>query len=277
MPDRLDHFNRDRLVELTGQLAIEIAIVLEQHRDALRQSLLSDLLERVVMLRARNSRGCHAASVVLRRMNRKATPSGAYLQQMIVRAKIELAADAIDFGKSRFFEGRVRTGKNRARVHQGAIEDQLEELVAEIIMRRDIALTARPGVAIEVVQEAADRIRKPREAAVHALHHVAIADHYLDQRGQIVGGPGAGHVSLARAHAAAEREVRVETMVQHSNRRVQIGVGDFLPNRDALCAVFDHDAPLLDALESREHCASSKPLDYRRATRPCRIDARRDD
>src|SRR5260370_39789091 len=66
-------------------------------------------------------------------------------------------------------------------------------------------------------------------------------------------------------------------MVQHSNRRVQIGVGDFLPNRDALGAVFDHDAPALDAFESREHCATSKPLDYRRATRPYRIDARRDD
>src|SRR6266566_349236 len=160
MADRFDHFNRDGLVELTA----EIAIVLEQHCDSIRESLLRDFFRRVVVLRAGDCSGGYAASVVAGGVNRKAAPSRANFEQMIVRAKIEFAADSIYFGDSRFLERRIGTGKDRARVHQGGVEDELEEIVAEVVVRGDVALTARPGIAIEVVQQPAGRIRKPREA-----------------------------------------------------------------------------------------------------------------
>ncbi len=75
MPDRLDHLDRDGFVELASQ----VAVILEQHRDALRKPLGGDSLERVVVLRARNRGGSDAASVVFRRVNRKPAPSRADL------------------------------------------------------------------------------------------------------------------------------------------------------------------------------------------------------
>src|ERR1700678_462356 len=102
-------------------------------------------------------------------MNRKPAPSRADLDQVIVRAQIELAADAIDLGRRRFLERGVGTLEDRARVHQRAIENQLEEIVAEIVMRRDVALAAGFGVAIQIVNKAANRIGQPREAAVESF------------------------------------------------------------------------------------------------------------
>src|SRR4029077_3825340 len=42
-------------------------------------------------------------------------------------------------------------------------------------------------------------------------------------------------------------------------------------------AVFDHDASALDSCQAREHGATREAFDYRRTTRPCRIDSRCDD
>ena len=224
MPDRFDHLDRHGLVELAGQ----VAVILEQHRDPLREPLGGDSLDGIVVLLARNRGGRHAASVVFRRMNREPAPSGADLDQVIVRAQIQLAADAIDLGRRGFLERRVGALEDRARVHQRAIEHQLEKIVAEIIMRRDIALAAGPGVAIEIVDKAADWIGEPREAAVETLGHVAIANHDLDERGQIVGRPRSGHVRFGSAHAAREREVGIEAMIVDANSRAQIGVGQIL-------------------------------------------------
>src|SRR5260370_32133077 len=131
MADCFDHFDRDGLVELTA----EIAIVLEQHGDSNRESLLRDFFRRVVVLRTGDCSGGYAASVVAGGVNRKAAPSRANFEQMIMRATIELAADSIYFGDSRFLERRIGTGKNSARIHQGGIADELEEIVAEVVLR----------------------------------------------------------------------------------------------------------------------------------------------
>src|SRR5260370_36994184 len=91
MADRFDHFDRHRFVELTAQ----IAIVLEQHGDSIRESLLRDFFRRVVVLRAGDCSGGYAASVVAGGVDSKAAPSRANFDQMISIAKIELAADSV--------------------------------------------------------------------------------------------------------------------------------------------------------------------------------------
>src|SRR5258708_37176739 len=110
MPARFDHLDRHSLVELAGQ----VAVILEQHCDALREPFGGDSLDGVVVLRARDRGGGDAASVVFCRMNSEPTPYSADLDQMIVRAQIELAADTIDLGRRRFLEGRVGTLEDRA-------------------------------------------------------------------------------------------------------------------------------------------------------------------
>ena len=175
-----------------------------------------------------------------------------------------------------FFERGVRALEDRARVHQRAIENQLEEIVAEIVVRRDIALAAGPGVAIEIVNEAADGIGEPREAAVDALGDVAIANHDLHERSQIVSRPRARHVSLGRAHAAREREVGIEPMIVDADSRAQIGVGQILAACDALVAIFDHDSPIFDSRQPAQHRSARETIKDRWPTRPRRIDPRRD-
>ena len=272
MPDRFDHLDRDGLVELPGQ----VAVILEQHRDALRQALGGDALDGVVVLRARNGGGRDAASVVFGRVNRKPAPSRSNLDQVIGRAQLELAADAIDLRQRRLLERRVGALEDRARVHQGAIENQLEEIVAEVVMRRDVALAAGFGVAIQVVEEAADGTGQAREAAVHALHHVAVANHDLHERGQIVRRPRAGHVRFAGADTAGEREVGIEAAVPDTDGGAQIGLVRILSEREALAAIFDHEAAAFDSRQTAKNRAARETIDDGRATCPRRIDARRD-
>ena len=194
---------------------------------------------------------------------------------MVVRAQVELAADAIDLGRRRFFERRLGPLENRARVHQRPIEYQLEEIVTEIVMRRDIALAAGFGVAIEVMEQPAHRIRQPREAAVDALGHGAIAHHDLHERGQVVGAPRARHVRLGGAHAACEREVGIKAVVVDANRRAQIGVSGILTQRNPRAAVFDHEAPAFDPRQTAEHRAARETIENRRPPRPRRLNPRR--
>src|ERR1019366_500809 len=137
MPDRFDHLDRDGLVEL----AAEVAVILEQHGDAIRQALGGDFFDGVVVLRARNRGGRDATSVVFGRVNRKPAPSRADLDEVIAGAKIELAADAIDLGRRRLLQRGAGALEDRARVHhQRAIQNQLEKIVAEVVMRRYVAL-----------------------------------------------------------------------------------------------------------------------------------------
>ncbi len=177
----------------------------------------------------------------------------------------------------RFFEGGVGALEDRARVHhQIAIKYQLEEIVAEIVMRRDVAFAARPSVAIEVVDKAADRIRQSRQAAVESFHHGAITNHDLDERGQIVGRPRSRHVRLGRTHGACERQVGIEAMVVDANSRVQIGVENDLAERHPLTAVFNYDVPGFDSRHTAENRPARETIDDRRPTGPRRIDTRCD-
>ena len=80
----------------------------------------------------------------------------------------------------------------------------------------------------------------------------------------------------AGAHAAREREVGIEAVVVDADSRAQIGVGQILAEWDALAAVFDHDAPVFDSRQAAENRTARETIEDRRATRPGRIDTRRD-
>ncbi len=79
MADRLDHLDRHQLVVP----AVEVAVVVEEQRDALGETGVVDALARQRVLLARDRRRRHAAAVVSRGVQREAAPAGADLEQMI--------------------------------------------------------------------------------------------------------------------------------------------------------------------------------------------------
>ena len=140
-------------------------------------------------------------------------------------------------------------------------------------MRRDVALAAGFGVAIEIVDEAANRVSEPRQAAVHALQHAAIANHDLHKRGQVVGRPRTGHVRLAGADTARQREVGVEALVLHVDSGAQIGLGGALAEWNALATVFNHETAVPDSRQTAKHRTACETINDRGSPRPRGVDA----
>ena len=99
-------------------------------------------------------------------MQGKAAPAGADLEHVVRRAELELATDEVELGARSVGEGHVRALEQRARVHHGLVEHQPEEIVAEIVVRGDVAPAAGPGVAVQPVRGQAQRRGELREAAL---------------------------------------------------------------------------------------------------------------
>ncbi len=98
MPDGLDHLDRHQGVVL----AVQIAIVLQQQRDPIRQDPARATRSRAKSYCSlRDGGGGDAAAVVLRRMDGEAAPAGADLEQVLsglqrslLQAASNLARDA---------------------------------------------------------------------------------------------------------------------------------------------------------------------------------------
>ena len=107
----------------------------------------------VLVLLARDGGGGHAAAVVARGVQRHAAPAGADLQQVVVGLQLELAADALAACASGASSRRgLGAAEHRRRVHHGRVEEQLEQLVAEVVVGGDVAPRALAGVAVQPVQ-----------------------------------------------------------------------------------------------------------------------------
>src|SRR6202140_5206368 len=79
-------------------------------------------------------------------------PAAADLQHALAAAELEQRRGAIELGLLRPLQ-RVAVDIKRRRVIHRLVEPGAEELVAEIVMRRDIAPAAAPGVVAQPVHE----------------------------------------------------------------------------------------------------------------------------
>jgi hypothetical protein len=141
--DRLDHLNRDQLVIA----AAEVPVVLEQHSHPIGQSGLADLLDGMVALLARDGRRCDATAVHGRRVQCKSTPAAADLEHMIIGTQVELAADLLELCQRRLRQCHPGPLEQGTGVHHHRVEHQPEELVAEVVVGRNVTATTAAGVA----------------------------------------------------------------------------------------------------------------------------------
>ena len=84
-------------------------------------------------------------------------------------------------------------------------------------MRRDIFAAAFFGVVADKVIELLQRRGEIGQAFFHAFEGRAVSHEYSDHGGQIIGGPIAAHVGLARAYAAAKSGHGVKPRVVHGD------------------------------------------------------------
>ncbi|MNN60623.1 hypothetical protein D3C81_1758170 [compost metagenome] len=135
MADGFDHLDRNQLVEAPAQ----VAVVLAQHRDALRKAQRLHPLQGMGVLRFGQRRGGDAAAIPGGSMDGQAAPAGADFQQVFVGFEFQLLADAFKLVQLRLLQGLLGALELRRRVHHGWVEQAFEQSVAQVVVGQDVA------------------------------------------------------------------------------------------------------------------------------------------
>ncbi len=224
--DRFDHLDRHQLVEL----ALQVAVVLHQQRDLVLQARLPYAPGGQRMLFCRDGGGRDMAAIVPGGMDRETTPAGADFHHAVAGFELQLLADAVQLAPRGRFEWFGLTGEQRRRVHQVRRQEQGKEIVAQVIVRGDVAaaaLTAVPAQAVPAPQQPATHAGR---ATLHAVQQVAIAYQQPDQCHQIITVPFALDVAFTCAHTALRCNLAIEPRVIDGDGDMQFATGIAQPD-----------------------------------------------
>lgn len=145
-------------------------------------------------------------------------PARADFDHAVPRLEIELAADALQLGDRGFLERHLQVLENPTRIHHRGIEKQLKKIIAQVVMRLNVAAAAAARVARHPVQRLLQRHSKSRETRFHTVQYLAVLQQDAHQRRQIIHAPVALHIGLARAYRTTESNLAVETWIKHVQR-----------------------------------------------------------
>ena len=147
--DSLEHLDRDDRVVRPGDLAV----VAQLDAHAIRQPGGGNPLSGERVLRRRDRDRRHAAAELAGRIQGEAAPAGADLEHVLARRaarrRAAMTAYLLRWASASAWSG---VGKDRARVRHGLVEEQAVEVVAEVVVRRDVA--AAPGRACSAAPDA---------------------------------------------------------------------------------------------------------------------------
>ena len=191
--DGLEHLYRDELVE--GSLDVPVIAVPDV--DPILQAGLADTPPRQLELLAGDRDAGHTAAGRARGVDGKASPPRADLQHVIVGSDSQLLDDHVVLADLGRVEVR-RVGPIRARVGEGLVQEEPEELIPQVVVGVDVALTAPLGIGTApVLEEVHNRHGQTRRAV--EVHARRIVKSLAEQRREIVGLPFTVHVRLADA------------------------------------------------------------------------------
>src|SRR5947209_19216806 len=118
-------------------------------------------------------------------MKRERTPARSDLEHAIARSEIELLADTLELRELRSLERHTLTLEEGTRIAHGRVEHPREELVAEVVVRADVA----PASALRAAaQERPGTLQRPahrREPRAQPVEPAGVARGEGDQRDQI--------------------------------------------------------------------------------------------
>ena len=152
---------------------------------------------------------------------REATPAGADLEQTIVGLEIEEHREPVELRDRRVGERRVRRLEHGARVRHGLVEHTSEEVVAEVIVRPDVAGVALRAHGTKARDRIDHRAHEPVEAVPPCVRGAQPPQRETEEAGQVVGLPPAVGVGLTEADAALTNDPLVRPGVQHVDPHVQ--------------------------------------------------------
>ena len=197
-PDGLDHLDRGQLVVGAG----EVAVVGGQDLDPVVEALGAHPLGRVGVLMARDRRRRHPAAAGRRGMDRESAPARADLEQMVVAAEVERGAGALELRQLGVLERRPLVLEHGARVDQPRVEEGLEQGLAEVVMRGDVAVGAVARVARDQPGEALHGPQQRLHAGAQAIERRQAAADDPAEGEQVVGVPEPVDVALPEPGAA---------------------------------------------------------------------------
>ena len=211
------------------------------------------------MLLARDRGGGHPATTRPCGVHREATPAGADFDRVVVRPQPQLVADAVQLAGRCGFQGVVVARIQRGGVHQVFGQEQPEEVVAQVVMRGDVAARAIAGIAAQCVPAAH---RPPTDAcgpALHRIQQVAVAYQQLHQADQVGAVPLAVHVRLRRAHAAVGGQRAIEAGPVHVDAQRCSGVFR-ITGADAAQRIGQHDRAAPQGPQLVQHAVAQEAV-----------------
>ena len=170
-------------------------------------------------------------TVLAHRVQHQAAPSASDIQQPLVSAQAQLAADEVELGPLRGVQVDVLVLEVRAGVRHGAIEKQCVELGRQVVVVPDRRRVARAGMAqaaqvrLRVARGAAARARAERDGSCHHARPAGrdaprrCARHALEEGLERIDLELAGHVRAAERSLRKTADEHVEGMPRPQRER----------------------------------------------------------
>ena len=242
-----DHLDRNDLVVFTCQ----VAVVLQQDRDSIREPRLRNTFGGEVILFLRYRRRRHAAAIYGYSMQGESTPTGTDLQHVIVGRQVQLLADAVELEDRRLFQRALGVWEDGRRIHHALIEEKPVELVAKIIVGGNVAAASVPRVASKCVIEMCRRSKESGHPWILGPVRLAVANEDSAQGDEIITGPFARHEPFRCTQIATDQDPSIDQgMVNVDRRRQPI----CRPTKTATFSTFDNvDEPVIEGFQRTQH------------------------
>ncbi|KAI0560057.1 hypothetical protein FGB62_127g026 [Gracilaria domingensis] len=201
VPHRLQHLDRHHAVELDAQRA-HVAVVQLEELHALVHARVARALPRQLQLLLGQRHPRDAAARALRRADGKLAPAAAHLQHVAAAVDARLVDDGVQLAPLRRVQV-VAVAKRGARVGPTLPEEAREQLVGQVVVRRDVSRRAAKRVAAQQVHGAVERAAELGHGQLRGVEAgaVSIEDEQLEQLQQLIaaGVNVRGHVRLGQA------------------------------------------------------------------------------
>ena len=207
------------MVEAAGH----VAIVAQLDADPVGQPRLGDAPAGVVVLLARQGDAGDARATFLGRQLGEAAPAAADLQDMVVRAGVEQVQQAPVFAPLGRFQAVVAGREDGRGVGHRRVQPVPVEVVAQIIVERDVAPAAAARVGAQRVAHVGQRAQQRRAAQI-AGHGVPVQRGQLDHLDHVGAVPVAVEIGPREAHAAAQHQPAGGAPAVDVQHRVGTGV-----------------------------------------------------
>ena len=164
-----------------------------------------------------------AAAVIPRGVQRKGAPARADFENTIFRSQTQLAADPVELLHLGLFQGIAGVAVDRAGVDHIPVEKEAEEIVAQVVVRLNIAAAARHRIAVHAMAQPMEEAACQGRQGVAAFQFGKIARGQAHHRHRIRRGPISVNVGISGGIVASPQHAGKEALVVNHEGSLQAG------------------------------------------------------